>query len=323
MMEDNIRPQVVVSKCIEFASCRYNGLQIASPIVQKMQDFVDFIPVCPEVEIGLGVPRDSLRLVMVDDEIRLMQPANAADYTEKMQTFSCEFLQSLPRVDGFILKGRSPSCGIDDVKLYKSIGKAPALSSKASGIFGQAVREMYSDLACEDEGRLTNLYIREHFFTKLFTLTRFHQLKKNMGELVDFHTKNKYLFMAYDQAKLKLAGNIVANHNKLSTERVFDRYKNILYQIFAKSASIAANINVLMHIMGYFSKELIPAEKIYFLRQLELYRMRQIPLSALTSVLQAWIIHYKQDYLVEQSYFNPFPQELMHISDSGKGRMVK
>lgn len=323
MMKESIRPQVVVSKCIEFDSCRYNGLKIASPTIKKMQDFVDFIPVCPEMEIGLGVPRDSLRLVSVDDVIRLMQPASKADYTDKMQTFSNEFLQSLRKVDGFILKGRSPSCGIGDVKLYRTMSKAPAMSSKASGLFGKAVRDKFAELACEDEGRLTNLHIREHFLTMLYTLARFHQLKKTMGELVTFHTENKYLFMAYDQAKLKAAGNIVANHNKISIEKVFARYKNILYQIFAKQASIKSNINVLMHIMGYFSKELMPAEKIYFLRQLELYRLRRIPLSALTSILQAWIIHYEQKYLAQQSYFAPFPQELMHISDSGKGRMVK
>jgi uncharacterized protein YbgA (DUF1722 family)/uncharacterized protein YbbK (DUF523 family) len=317
------RPKVVVSKCIEFASCRYNGLKIASPIVQKLQEYVDFIPVCPEVEIGLGIPREAVRLVKTNNEVRLLNSMTGEDHTQAMLDFTDNFLTSQKSVNGFILKSRSPSCGIKEVKLYNKIGKVQAISSKSSGLFGKAVLEKFGFLAVEDEGRLTNLHLREQFLTKLYTLADFESLSHRMGELVKFHAKNKYLFMAYNQSKLKLAGKIVANHDKHDTFNVFREYRKVLHQMFQKSSRISSNINVLLHILGYFSKKLASKEKAYFLDQLEIYRNKQIPLVVLTAILQSWALRFDQIYLLQQTYFEPFPRELMHITDSGKGRIIK
>ncbi|MCF7793912.1 MAG: DUF523 and DUF1722 domain-containing protein [Candidatus Cloacimonetes bacterium] len=322
-MKKTIRPKIVVSKCIEYAACRYNGLKISSPIVRKLQEFVDIIPVCPEVEIGLGIPREAVRLVKQGNEIKMLKSMSGDDHTKDMQDFSERFLSGLNVIDGFILKSRSPSCGIKDVKLYRQIGKVPAINTKAIGLFGKAVSGKFGFLAIEDEGRLTNLFIREHFLTKLYTLARFRELPRTMKNLVEFHTKNKYLFMAYNQTQLKLAGKIVANHEKLSISDVFEKYEEALHRIFRNSPRTSTNINVLMHILGYFSKQLITEEKSYFLEQLELYRAKQIPLIAITSILQSWIIRFDQKYLKDQTYFEPFPPELMHITDSGKGRIIK
>jgi len=317
------RPKVVVSKCIEFASCRYNGSMIASPIVLQLQNYVDFIPVCPEVEIGLGIPREAVRLVKSQDNITLLNSITGENHTKAMIDFTDNFLTSLQDIDGFILKSRSPSCGIKDVKLYNKIGKIQAIGSKSKGIFGNAVLDKFGYLAVEEEGRLTNLHLREQFLTKLYTFTDFEHLPERMGELVNFHAKNKYLFMSYNQTKLKLAGKIVANHDKLSTSLVFDKYRQILYHIFNNSSRINSNINVLLHILGCFSKELSGKEKAYFLDQLETYRNKQIPLVVLTAILQSWVLRFDQKYLLQQTYFEPFPRELMHITDSGKGRIIK
>lgn len=322
-MKDFPRPKIVVSKCIEFAACRYNGLQIGSPLVRKLQDFVDFMPVCPEAEIGLGIPREAVRLVLVDDQIRMRKSMSGDDHTREMLEFSEKFLSDLPAVDGFILKSRSPSCGIKDVKLYKEIGKVPAFSSKEVGLFGKAAQNKFGYLAIEEEGRLTNLHIREHFLSKLYTYAEFRELGRTMKDLVKFHTDNKYLFMAYNQRQLKEAGKIVANHQKLPVSQVFESYEEVLHQIFNKAAGISANINVLMHLLGYFSKQLKAAEKAYFLEQMQLFRSRRIPLIGLTAILQSWVIRFEQDYLADQTYFEPFPVELMHITDSGKGRIIK
>ncbi|MFC1898259.1 YbgA family protein [Candidatus Cloacimonadota bacterium] len=317
------RPRIVVSKCIEFDSCRYNGLMIASPVVRKLEDFVDFIPVCPEVEIGLGTPREAVRLVKDGTQIKMVKSLSGDDHTKAMQDFSNKFLEGMKDLDGFILKSRSPSCGIKDVKLYTDIGKIPAINTKNMGMFGQAVLDRYGFLAIEDEGRLTNLQIREHFLTKLFTLTSFRKLEKIMKTLVEFHSNNKYLFMAYNQTQLKIAGKIVANHHKLPVDQVFEQYQKVLYSIFKNGAGLKSNINVLMHILGYFSKDLKAAEKAHFLDQLELFRARQIPLIGVTSVLQSWVIRFEQKYLADQTYFEPFPKELMHVADTGKGRIIK
>jgi len=314
----NIKPRIVLSKCVNYEACRYNGLMVNSPIVEKLKEYVEFITVCPEVEIGLPIPRESIRLMKQGDEIRLVKSMSGEDFTEKMLSFSKDFVGKLEDIDGFILKSRSPSCGMKDVKLYSGIGKIPAISTKSVGLFAQEVINSYGHLGIEDEGRLTNLQLREHFLTKIYTLAEFRHLSRTMKDLVDFHASNKYLFMAYNQAKLKEAGKIVANHEKLSVSQVFAQYQAKLYQIFQKGANITTNINVLMHIFGYFSKELNSDEKAHFLEQLDLFRQKKIPLIVVVTILNSWLMRFKQPYLAKQRYFNPFPKELMSISDSGK-----
>ncbi len=314
----NIKPRLVLSKCVNFAACRYNGLMINSVIVEKLKDYVEFITVCPEVEIGLPIPRESIRLMKQGDDIRLVKSMSGEDFTDKMLSFSKNFVGNLENIDGFVLKSRSPSCGMKDVKLYSGIGKIPAISTKSVGLFAQEVIDKYNHLAIEDEGRLTNLQLREHFLTKIYTFAEFRNLPRTMKALVDFHASNKYLFMAYNQSKLREAGKIVANHEKLTVDQVFANYQDKLYQIFQKGANIATNINVLMHIFGYFSKDLNSDEKAHFLEQLDLYRQKKIPLIVVITILNSWLMRFKNDYLSQQRYFNPFPKELMSISDSGK-----
>lgn len=137
-MRQFAKPTIVVSKCLEFDACRYNGEMIPDVTIRNLQPFVTFIPVCPEVEIGLGTPRETIRIVEENGLNRLVQPSTREDVTEKMEQFSNDFLQTLSDVDGFILKNRSPSCGTRDVKIYSSFEKAPA-KGKGPGLFGGAV----------------------------------------------------------------------------------------------------------------------------------------------------------------------------------------
>ncbi|MDY7041890.1 MAG: DUF523 domain-containing protein, partial [Chloroflexota bacterium] len=146
------RPRVIVSKCLGFAPCRYNGVTINDAFVQRLQPHVTFLPVCPEMEIGLGAPRDPVRIVLMEDQLRLMQPATGADLTDRMRAFADTFLDSLTGVDGFLLKTRSPSCGTKDVKVYPGDRKVGSVAKKA-GFFGGAVVGRFSHLAVEDEGR--------------------------------------------------------------------------------------------------------------------------------------------------------------------------
>lgn len=192
------KPSVIVSKCLEFDACRYNGQLISDGFVRNLQKFVRFIPVCPEVEIGLGIPREPIRIVLKGESLRLQQPATGLDLTKEMTDFAHTYLDALRDVDGFILKSRSPSCGPKDVKVYTE-GSIPA--GKNSGLFAQEVLARFSNLAIEDEGRLRNFAIREHFLTKLFTLASFRRVKKQgtMKSLVLFQSENKLLLMSYNQ----------------------------------------------------------------------------------------------------------------------------
>ncbi len=314
---------MVVSKCLGFEKCRYNGITIYDDFVEKLKPYVEYITVCPEVEIGLGVPRDPIRVVSEQGDLRLKQPASKKDITDMMKTFCTTFLTSIKVVDGFLLKSRSPSCGIKEVKIYPSMEKSAA-RGKGMGFFGHAVWEHFPQFPVEDEGRLKNFRIREHFLTKLFSIAKFRHTNtsQSMKALVKFHTESKFLLMACSQKHLKILGHIVANHERRRPSDVFELYKNHLFNAFSLPPRHTSNINVLMHSMGYFSEKLSSTEKRFFLESLEKYRAGKIPLSVNLGILKSWIIRFEEDYLAQQNFFEPYPEGLVEITDSGKGRKL-
>jgi uncharacterized protein YbgA (DUF1722 family)/uncharacterized protein YbbK (DUF523 family) len=318
-----MKPKVVVSRCIEFDQCRYNGLMISSELVEKLKDLVEFVPICPEVEIGLGVPRDPIRIVRTGEILHLVQPATGGDFTEDMERFASRFLDTLPEVDGFILKGRSPSCGLKEAKIFPGADK-PSAVAKGAGFFGKAVLDRFPFLPVEDEGRLTNFRIREHFLTRIFAIRRFRELKSSarMRDIVSFQAENKLLLMSYNQKELRELGRIVANKEKRPVDILLSAYEVHLLKALSKPARYTSDINVLMHALGYFSEELKSGEKAFFLDSLEQYRQGKIPLSACLSVIRSWIVRFEQPYLEAQTYFEPYPAGLVEITDSGKGRKL-
>ncbi len=323
LKKNHTKPYVVISKCLGFERCRYNGITIYDDFVEKLKPYVEYITVCPEVAIGLGVPRDPIRIVSEQGSMRLKQPATHRDITTIMKNFCITFLRSIKQVDGFLLKSRSPSCGIKDVKIYSDMEKSSAIR-KDMGFFGSTVVEHFPQFPIEDEGRMKNFRIREHFLTKLFTLAIFRELitTQSMSALVKFHTQHKFLLMAYSQKELKILGQIVANQEKRRIDEVFKLYKQHLFNALSKQARYTSNINVLMHSMGYFSDKLTHEEKSFFLDSLGKYRRGKIPLSVNLGILKSWIIRFEEDYLAQQNFFEPYPEDLVEITDSGKGRKL-
>jgi len=250
-----------------------------------------------------------------------MQPATKADVTSKMSKFCEEYLSSIKEIDGFILKSRSPSCGIKEVRVYPGIEKSAALK-KSSGFFGTAVTKRFPHLPVEDEGRFRNFLIREHFLKRLFTLARFNAIKKTtkMKDIVKFQAENKFLLMAYNQTEFRIMGRIVANHEKKPVVQVYKDYETHLFRALAKTPRYTSHINVLMHAMGHFSDKLNKQEKSFFLDLMEKYRRGKAPLRSDMDVLKSWGVRFGEKYLLDQSFFNPYPDELLDISDSGKGR---
>jgi len=316
------KPRIVVSKCIGFASCRYNGEIVNDKFVNRLAAHVEFLSVCPEVEIGLGTPRAPVRIVSAGTGFKLIQPVSGLDLTGKMRSFSSQYLDTLDEVDGFILKNRSPSCGVADVKYYRGPEKGAVLG-KTSGFFGGAVLEKFGDRAVEDEGRLLNLNIREHFLTRIFAFARFRGLQKSgsMHALIAFHAANKMLLMAYNQTKMRELGRIVANSDGKPFAAVLELYGKCFRAALLKSPRHASPVNVLMHALGYFKKELLPREKRHFLDELEAYRRGRTPLTGALGILRSWIIRFESEYLRNQTLFLPFPEALMALEDSGKGRV--
>jgi len=289
--------------------------------VARLEPHVEFVCVCPEVEIGLGTPREPVRIASSGSGLKLIQPATGLDLTKKMHAFAADFLTSVGEVDGFILKTRSPSCGIGDVKYYAGPERGAPLG-KTAGFFGGAVLQRFSDRAIEDEGRLRNLGIREHFLTRIFALARFRWLQESgsMHGLVRFHASNKLLLMAYDQTKLRELGRIVANVERKRKDAVIGMYGDQFRHALQKPPRHSSPINVLMHALGYFKKQLSAREKKHFLDTLESYRKERAPLSSAVSILRSWIIRFESTYLSEQTLFHPFPEHLMALDDLGRGR---
>ncbi|MBS3787209.1 DUF1722 domain-containing protein [Candidatus Bipolaricaulota bacterium] len=321
-MTDYVKPKVLVSKCIGFDSCRFNGGIISSEVVDTLQEQVKFVPVCPEVEIGLGVPRKALRLVKKDGEPRLIQTETREDYTEEMKHYAEGLFSKIGEIDGAILKNRSPSCGTTDVKAYADLDKSGVIE-KAPGIFGGAVKDRYPFKPIENEGRLRNFRIREDFYTSLFAIARFRQRvegKGSISELTDFQARHKFILMAYDQDKMRKLGRMAANPDEKEIEKIIQDYRELLSKVLSENPSPGSHVNVLQHAYGYFSDELENREKSLFDDYIEDYRKGKVPLSSIISMIRSWIARFDRDYLEEQRYFDPYPRELMDISDSGKGR---
>ena len=315
------KPKVVISKCLGFEACRFNGEVIQDKFISRLRDHVEFVPVCPEVEIGLGTPRPVVRLISSSRGLRMIQPLTGTDLSDSMRDFSARFLDSLTDVEGFILTHRSPSCGIGDAKYYAGPEKSAALE-KTSGLFAEAVMKRFPHLAMEDDARLSNLRIREHFLTRIFAFARLRALRQSasMHALVRFHSAHKFLLMAHSEQKMRELGRIVANADKRNLRQVLQLYSTAFQQALQPLPRTTSQINVLMHALGYFSKALSSREKRHFLDILGAYRHGRVPLQSVTSVLWSWALRFDSAYLQEQAFFSPFPDSLLAIDDSGKGR---
>lgn len=314
------KPKLFISKCLLNVPCRYDGKGAPDKIMDELSPYIEIVSVCPEQAIGLPTPRDAIRLVKLEDNIRLLKSTNNEDLTDAMNDFSKEYLCVLGEIDGFLLKSKSPSCGLKEVKVYTSTAKG-AMSIKGNGLFASEVINLYRGIPIEDDGRLKNFSIREHFFNRIFTLAHFRYVKslKDINSLIQFHSNNKLLFMAYNQKELRALGNIVANHTKTKINQVLKEYEIQLLKVLSKTPRYTSNINMLMHAFGYLSKGLSKEEKTFTLELIEKYRVGKVPLSVPTNVIKAQAIRFKEDYLLSQSFLEPYPEELMDISDSGKG----
>ncbi len=320
-VDEFVTPRVILSKCIEFDNCRYNGGIVSSRVVKTLEPYVDYVMVCPEMEIGLGVPRDSLRLVKMDSGPRLIQSKTSRDYTEEMKDFADGFLDGLGGVDGAILKNRSPSCGTKDVRVYADDDNSPVVD-KGPGVFGGAIQEGLEDLPIENEGRLRNHRLRENFYTTLFTVARFRlhvEEAPGMENLIKFHARHKYILLSYDQERLRKMGRLVANNAGRELEEIIELYRKDLTAGLEEESRPNQNVNVLEHAFGYFSDDLNDDEKQLFFDYVDDYRAGKAPLSTLISMVRSWIRRFGQEYLRDQYYFQPYPGGLADISDSGKG----
>lgn len=304
-------PRVVVSECLGFSACRHNGQIIRDDFTSQLGNYVEFVKICPEVAIGLGTPREALRLIDQEWETRMVQPATGRDFTREMETFTAEYLKALGPVDGFILKGRSPSCGVKDAKRYPREEKC-APSGRGPGVFAAGVLEHYPGLAIEDEGRLRNERIREHFLTQLYTLARFRRFEDDptRAGLIEFHARHKLLLLAYNQKEMRRMGALVGNMQGSELHEVVATYRNGLENALSRMPRHRSHLNVLEHAVGYFSDHVSRPERTHFGELLKKFANKRLPLSVPVSVLGSWVERFDRGYLRHQHYFAPYPAAL-------------
>jgi uncharacterized protein YbgA (DUF1722 family)/uncharacterized protein YbbK (DUF523 family) len=320
----DVRPRVLFSRCLGFAACRYNGQTLRDATVAHLLPFVDAVTVCPEMEIGLGVPRAPIRLVGSLEGSRLVQPETGLDVTQNMAAFSRDFLSRLGPCDGAVLKAGSPSCGLRDVRLYAGTEKGSA-HTKAVGMFGGALLAASTTWAMEDEGRLRNQDLRQHFLTRLFALARLRAVATagGMADLIAFHAEHKLLLMAYHQTEMRALGRLVANAERRPVQEIVRDYAAGFASALTRPPRRASAVNVLQHAFGYVSDQLTARERSFFLETLEGYRVGRLPLAAAVGLMRALIVRFDVTYLSDQVFFEPYPQGLMDVADSGKGRDIR
>lgn len=307
------KPRLVLSECLEGKPVRYDGNIVSDDFVNKLKKFVEVIPVCPEVSIGLGIPREPVIVVKVDSEIRMLTQSLTKDYTEEMKNFSENFLKSLRDIDGFLLKAKSPSCGVKSTKLYQLRRDNKVVIGRTSGLFAGKALELFPELPLEDEGRLKDAKIRENFLTKLFAFAELRKTLKRTDSiqvLLDFHQRYKYLLLLYHQGNLRKLGRLLANWKELGLEKTKETYSLLFRSSFKRNPSLKAHLNVLQHIYGHFSKKLSSKEKSYISELFNRVLKNKVSLDTAKEYLRSFAFRFESEYLLTQKYFQPYPEEL-------------
>jgi uncharacterized protein YbgA (DUF1722 family)/uncharacterized protein YbbK (DUF523 family) len=305
--------KIGISSCLLGNEVRWNsGHKLDKYLTNTLGQFVEYVPVCPEVEAGFGVPRESFRLVGDPDAPRLITFKSKTDHTDRMVTWAKKRVRELEKEDlcGFIFKSDSPSSGMIRVKVYNEKGMPHKVGI---GIFARAFMEHFPLIPVEDDGRLNNPLIRENFILQIFTMKRWRDnmaRKPSMGNLVDFHTRNKLLILSHSPKLYRLMGKLVADGKKLPIKELYDQYQLLLMEALKLKTTIRKNTNVLQHLMGYFKKQLSVDEKQELLEIFGQYRNEHVPLIVPITLINHYVRKYDQPYLRQQTYLHPHPLEL-------------
>jgi len=310
-LEEKIK--IGISSCLLGENVRYDGTNKLDVFLKDtLGRYFEYVPVCPEAEAGLGVPREPMRLVETGEGVRLVTSRTGRDMTGLMRKWAAGRVEELSAADlcGFIFKSKSPSSGMDRVKVYDKNGVP---RPKGVGVFAEAFMARFPLTPVEDEGRLNDPKIRETFIELIFTLKRWRSLlkgRRNRGGLVDFHTGHKLLIMSHSVEHYRKMGRLVASDKGTPLQELYDSYFGMLVEALRLKSTVKKNVNVLHHIMGYFKTDISAGEKGELLEVIENYRSGFVPLIVPVTLINHYVNKYDKEYLKKQHYLNPHPVEL-------------
>jgi len=313
-LQNGIKPiKIGISACLLGHKVRYNGgHQHDRFITDTLGKFMEFVPVCPEVECGLGIPREAMRLTGDPENPRLITSKTGIDHTDKMRTWAEIKVKELEneQLCGFIFKSKSPSSGMERVRVY---GDGNTVQQNGVGMFARAFMNHCPRLPVEEDGRLNDIVLRENFIESIFVFQRWQKLLKeqpSMGGLVKFHTEHKLQLMSHSLKHYQAMGRLVAHGKKIPTSELLDQYEDGLVQAMRLKPTIKKQVNVLQHIAGYFKKHLSKDEKQELQEIISHYRETLIPLIVPITLINHYVRKYRSEYLAKQYYLNPHPLEL-------------
>lgn len=310
-MTDRIK--IGISSCLLGEPVRYDGGHKHDRfLTDTLGRYVAYVPVCPEVELGLGIPRESMRLVGDPDAPRLVTYRTRRDLTEEMTKWAQKRVSVLAgeNLCGFIFKSDSPSSGMERVRVYNEKGMP---FKKGVGIFARNFMDHFPLVPVEEEGRLHDPLLRENFIERIFTLKRWREALEgpgDLGTLVDFHTRNKLLIFSHSEKHCREMGRLVATAKGVTRGDLFMKYETLLMQALRLKTTPKKHANVLMHMMGYFKKMLSGDEKQELLETIDQYRRGYLPLIVPVTLLNHYVRKYREAYLGDQTYLQPHPMEL-------------
>jgi uncharacterized protein YbgA (DUF1722 family)/uncharacterized protein YbbK (DUF523 family) len=303
-----------ISSCLLGNNVRYDGgHKLDHFLADTLGQYVDWVPVCPEVECGLPVPREAMHLVGDPEDPRLVTIRSGVDHTARMKRWAKKRTTELEKAElrGFVFKSRSPSSGMRGVKIYTEAGMP---NTTGSGIFAHAFMKQFPLLPVEDEGRMHDPGLRENFIERVFVYRRWQEYTRkdgSLGGMVAFHTDHKYLVMAHSQKHYTALGKMVAAGKSARRDRLHADYLETLMEGLQLLATPKKNTNVLQHMAGYFKDKISAEEKKELQEVIVSYHDGLVPLIVPITLLKHYVRKYKEAYLDRQVYLNPHPLELM------------
>ena len=305
--------KVGVSACVMGEKVRYDGGHKQSNYtVNYLSKVFQMVPTCPEVGMGMPVPRPAIRVVEGKSDNLLVDSKDATlDYTSDLENYYQKQKPVFPELDGYIFAAKSPTCGVERIKVFDDEGNL--LHRKGRGLFADRVMKGFPHLPVEEDGRLNDMGLRESFVTRVFVHASYRNevlAEPSVNALVAFHSKHKFLVMAYNPIAYRQLGRVVANAKHARFETVSEQYMSLLMSALSKPTNRKKHTNVLMHLQGFLKKKLDKQDKQELTEQIDQYRLGHLPLMAPITLINHHLKHHPNDYVSSQVYLQPYPAEL-------------